>query len=311
MIDEGTIVPDAMPTIERESNVTATIDGQSAFGQVVGREAVDLACTKAAKTGVGVVGMRDATHLGRVGEWAERATDEGLTFVGFVNTQGAAPLVAPPNSAERRLPPNPITFGIPTFDQYDCPIVLDMSTSQVSGGKILDHQQTGEPLPDAWTITESGDPVTDANAFWEGEGALLPLGGRPTGHKGFGLTIVTELFAGIFGAGRVFGPGEPETHSSNAAVFVVMDPECFLDREEVAARIDSLITYLKETQPSPQLLPEDRTKSEFPLLPGERGYRTVQRREAEGIPISNEYVALLEDLASEQGIEDVLPSELD
>ncbi|NHN61667.1 MULTISPECIES: Ldh family oxidoreductase [Halorussus] len=72
---------------------------------------------------------------------------------------------------------------------------LDVATSQVAHGKIRERAASGDPVPPDWTVTEPGEPETDAAAFEDGSGALLPLGGTASGYEGFGLAVVAELFA--------------------------------------------------------------------------------------------------------------------
>lgn len=82
--DRYRIDPTAEPTVVSEGPTHALVDGRNAFGQLVGREAVDVAVERAEESGVAMVGVRDATHLGRIGEWSERAADRGLVFAAFV-----------------------------------------------------------------------------------------------------------------------------------------------------------------------------------------------------------------------------------
>ncbi|MFC7172324.1 Ldh family oxidoreductase [Haloplanus litoreus] len=170
MVDAGAIDPAATATVASRDGATVTVDGRRAFGQHTGRVAVDAGATAAAAHGVAVVGVRNGTHLGRIGEWAERAADRGLAFVAFVNSGVSTPTVTVPGSADRTLSTNPIAVGLPTFDARPFPVVLDMATSQVAHGKVTRRHVDGTTMPEEWTTTADGEGVTDATAFEEEQG---------------------------------------------------------------------------------------------------------------------------------------------
>jgi uncharacterized oxidoreductase len=306
MIDMGAIDPTATPEVVREADATATIDGHKQFGQAVGRSASEVVSERAASHGVASVGIRNAAHLGRIGEWAERVTENGLVFVAFVNTGGSTPLVAPPGSADRRLATNPIAVGIPSFGAREFPIVLDMATSQVAHGKITKRAVESESLPEEWVVGSSGESVTDPTVYEDGEGAILPLGGHTSGYKGFGLGVVAELLAGMFGDAFVAGQ-EPDGIVNNSALFLAVDPDRFGEREDNRARVEALTTYLRAADYSTDIPTGPGAHGDQALLPGEIEHCTREERESEGIPFAQETLDLLAELAADQGIEDAVP----
>lgn len=306
MIDAGDIDPTATPVVVREADATATVDGKRQFGQVVGRLAVEVATERAEDHGVAAVGIRNATHLGRVGEWAERATERGLAFFAFVNTGGRVSLVAPPGSADRRLGTNPIAVGVPSFGACEFPIILDMATSQVAHGKITKRAVEGESLPAEWAVADSDEALTDPTAFEAGEGALLPLGGRTSGYKGFGLGFVAELLAGVFGDALVSGQGT-EGFVNNAVLFVAVDPDRFATPETNRARVEALSAYLRSADSAANVPAGPGAQGEKALLPGEAEHRIRNERESEGIPFARETLSLLAELAGDYGVADAVP----
>ena len=306
MLDAGEIDATAEPAVEG-AGATASVDGNHAFGQVVGRHAVDAATERAAEHGVAAVGVRNGAHLGRIGEWAERAAEQGFVFAAWVNTGGLSPLVAPPGSATRRLATNPIAFGTPSFGALEFPVVLDVATSQVAHGKVTKRSVENEPLPEGWVVDENGEYVTDSHEYEEGRGALLPLGGLVSGDKGFGLAMLAELFAGMLGDAFVSGQ-DPDGIVNNAAAFLAVDPERFSSAEANRARIEALVEYIDAAE-YPEAVPAgDAARGDRALVPGEAEHRTRAERAAEGIPLAPETVALFVDLAEELGVEDLPPS---
>lgn len=244
MITANAINPSAKPTIKHLTDSLSSVDGQSAFGQLAGAKATATGIKAAGKHGVAVVGIRNGSHLGRLGEWAELATSEGMVFMAFSNTGGGAKNVAPFGGHKRKLSTNPVAFGIPTFDVLPFDIIVDFATSQVSGSVIREHYFNDIPLNGEWTTTASGKPLSDARSFMEGEGALLPLGGRVTGHKGYGLAVIAELLGGFVG-GAVVGQQDPEWFS-NAAMFILIDPTSFLTVNEIEDRVAAIAEHLRD-----------------------------------------------------------------
>jgi uncharacterized oxidoreductase len=259
------------------------------------------------ENGVGVVGLGNASHLGRVGEFAEQVAEEGLLFAAWVNTGGTASLVAPVGGLDRRLATNPIAFGVPSFGAVAFPIVLDMATSQVAHGKITKRAVEGKDLPSGWAVDDSGEALTAAETFENGTGAMAPLGGSVAGHKGFGLAVVAELFAGICGDGQVAGEESPRW-VNNAATFLAIDPACFGDEPRHRERIAALLAYLRDADFAEELLPESARGEEL-LVPGEAEHRTMADREERGVPIDERTLELLSELAA--ACEVPVPSALD
>jgi uncharacterized oxidoreductase len=301
-VANGDVDPTAEPVVEETTPTTATVDGRDAFGQLVGHEAVSLLDERAGRVGVAVVGIRDATHLGRVGEWAERTADRGYCFASFLNSQGGGHNVAPAGSATRRLSTNPLTFAVPTFGALDHDVVLDVATSQVAHGKIREKDAVGEPIPEGWTTDADGGHFADAAAFEAGTGgAMLPLGGRVAGYKGTGLAVVAELLAGFLGGGDVVGEAHPP-ESNNAAAFVAVDPLAFTTRERVREGVAAVAAHLDgadyDAGPSPGVAAAgDRFR-----MPGAPEHETAVRYGKEGIPIDERILDELRTMADERGV---------
>ena len=89
------------------------VEGDGGYGLVIAGEAMALAIEKARKEGAAVLALRDCSHLGRIGAWAEMAADAGFVSLHFVNTSGFGIHVAPHGGRDRRLSANPIAAGVP------------------------------------------------------------------------------------------------------------------------------------------------------------------------------------------------------
>src|SRR5882762_3474351 len=132
----GSVVPNQTAEV--------VVDSKFGYGQTVTPQAVRIGIDKCKKAGLAAVALRNAGHIGRVGDWAEMAAAEGLVSVHFVNAAGSL-LVAPYGGVEKRLSTAPYCVGIPRKGQD--PIVLDFATSIVAEGKVLVASRGGKKLP--------------------------------------------------------------------------------------------------------------------------------------------------------------------
>src|ERR1700716_3003274 len=90
----GSVVPDQTVELVVDTPSLAVVDGKFGYGQTVTPQAVKIGIEKCRKAGLAAVALRNAGHIGRVGDWAEMAAAEGLVSVHFVNAAGSL-LVAP------------------------------------------------------------------------------------------------------------------------------------------------------------------------------------------------------------------------
>ena len=268
----GQVVANQHIEVVRESGCHVLVDGQFGYGQVIGREAIELAITKAWQSGICALGVRNSGHLGRIGAWAEQAAEAGLASIHFVNTSGFGILVAPFGGTDRRLSANPIAAGAPLDDGA---LILDISTSAIAGGKIQVARNQGKQLPEGCTIDADGKPNRDPDRFYgPPEGALLPVGG----HKGYGLSVFCEIFAGALTGGLT-------TNRSNATAArlvnnmtsILFDPDAFCGVDEFKAEVMRMAEWVKASPPA-------ISGGEI-LLPGEIERRTRIERERHGVPL--------------------------
>jgi uncharacterized oxidoreductase len=270
---KGMVVANQHAVVVCETTCNAVIDGQFGYGQVIGREAMVLAIAKARQSGFCAVAIRNAGHLGRIGAYPEQVAQAGLASIHFVNTSGFGILVAPHGGTDRRLSANPIAAGAP--GPGGAPLVLDISTSAIAEGKIQVAKNHGQPLPPGCTIDSMGRPNQDPAVFYGPPvGALLPIGG----HKGYGLSIFCEIFAGALSGGQTTNPANATAgRLVNNMLSLVFDAEAFCGTEAFNAEIARLAAWVKA---SPPAVPGGEV-----LLPGEIERRTRTRLERDGIPL--------------------------
>ena len=259
-------------TIMHETETLAVIEGGWGFGQVIGLEAIQVAMHKAQQTGVGIVAVSQCGHIGRVGHYPYFAAQQGLVTLLFVNTHGGGKLAAPWGGRGRRLSANPIAVGIPRKAAE--PLVLDMATSSIAEGKLMDMLNRGVSAPEGCIVDADGNPTTDPVAYFgPPAGALLPFGA----HKGFGLAFVIDILAGaLSGAGC---SREGATRIGNGFLAFVIQPERLRETDAFYADVDGLVRHVKSSE----------LASGFAeiLAPGEPEIRTRQLRTRDGIPVDD------------------------
>ena len=287
----GQVLPNQHIEIVNGRGALLVVDGRFGFGQVIGKEAMDLAADRAVAHGMATVALRNSGHLGRIGAWPELLAGRGLASIHFVNTSGFGILVAPHGGRDRRLSANPIAAGVALAGRT--PIILDIATSVIAEGKIQIARNKAEKLPSGMVLDGHGVPTTEPEAFYaDPPGAILPFGG----HKGSGLSFFCEVLAGSLSGGFASHPGSPTAaRLVNNMLSLVFDPAAFGGAEAFAEDVARLAASVKS---SPPIEAGGRV-----LLPGEIEEQTRKDREITGLAIDEETWRQITTTAASLGVE--------
>jgi hydroxycarboxylate dehydrogenase B len=280
----GELVPNRHAKIVSDRPAMLVVDGGFGYGQVIGKEAMQLGAERAHRCGLCAIGTRNSGHLGRIGAWAEQLAQAGLASVHFVNTSGYGILVAPYGGSDRRLSANPIAAGVPVSG--GAPIILDIATSIIAEGKIQIARNRGEQLKPGMVVDGAGRPTTDPATFYSHPpGAIFPFGG----HKGSGLSLFCEIFAGSLTGGGSSHPNNPTaTRLVNNMLSIAFDPGAF-PNDSFADDLTRLIGWVKSSPPMEQ--------GGAVRLPGEVEEDTAAHRLRQGIPLDAETIRQLNECA--------------
>lgn len=179
----------------RDRAATAVWDGNHGMGHVIAYRAMETAIAKARQFGLGAVAVRNSTHFGICGYYAQMACDADMVGLNFTN---ARPSVCPTHGVQPLLGTNPICFGAPTDLEF--PFIYDAATSISQRGKIEQYAREEKPTPAGWAIDLDGNSHTDTNRLLvdlvKQTASLLPIGGTDElsgGHKGYGLSTMVEI----------------------------------------------------------------------------------------------------------------------
>ena len=297
--DQGLLVPSARPVLTRGGTVAGLVDARRGFGQHSTMFALEWAIERARQHGVAMVAVRHSTHIGRLGEYAERAAAEGLIGIVTVGAVGAGiGGVVPFGGRTRFLGTNPWALSVPGRRRH---FIFDAATSTLAEGKVRVARAAGKPLPPDAIVDPDGHPTRDAEAFYAG-GALLPLGGALAGHKGYGLGLASALLGALGMIGdpepTLVGAAPPETADARgriAGVFLqVVDPAAFGDPARYVELVDEALDAAKRQTPAEGVAEV--------LVPGEPEARARARRSREGIPLPPATWAELGKVAARFGV---------
>lgn len=163
--------------------------------------------------------MGDCGHIGRPGDYAERAAESALVVIATVNNNGSAKRVAPPRRGEARNWRQSVLRGGADRCRAGGPGLRRQRRGRGEGPGIL-HQRQGS-APEGWLLDSEGEPTSDPATLCEPpSGTILPMGDAPA-YKRFGLGLVFDMAAdGLTGGWPSFlespPPGATTSSSSRS-----------------------------------------------------------------------------------------------
>ena len=268
----------AEPLLEDVAPGFLRVDGMNGFTVPALARARDAALAKVKANGCAVLAIRNSHHLGALSLDVEPFADEGLIALSFINSMAS---VVPHGGRKAALGTNPIAFATPRRDAR--PLVFDMATSVMAHGDVQLAAREGRTLDEGVGVDRDGKPTTDPKAVVDG-GALMAFGG----HKGAALALMVEVMCGALVGGKLSRevdlkqhPGAHTPHTGQS--FILIDPQAgrgalppFVDR------VEDLMGYLTDA---------GQTR-----LPGDRRHKARDDSMKNGVPVSTELVAMLEEM---------------
>ncbi|MCZ0874793.1 ureidoglycolate dehydrogenase [Peribacillus sp. AS_2] len=270
-LQAGGINPEAQISFQKTGPVTGVVDGDDGFGHVISDVAMDHAIDMARENGVGMVTVFNSSHCGALSYFVQKAADAKLIGIAMSHTDK---IVVPFGGKTSFLGTNPIAYGVPAKTKK--PYILDMATSNVAWGKILQAREEGKEIPEGWGVDENGAAVTDPNKVV----SLSTFGGP----KGYGLSVIVDVFSGLL-AGAAFGPhigkmyDDLDKKRKLGHYFCVINPSFFTDTDIFLEQMDQMIEELKQVEPAPGV---DRV-----YVPGEIEQINEEKNLKHGITIAS------------------------
>lgn len=292
----GFIHPWAEPTVARDDLATGLVDGQKGLGHPASVMAMELAITKAATYGMGIVAVRNSNHFGACANYSMMALKRGMIGLAFTNSPFVA--MAPTFGRKPMMGTNPISVAAPAAARE--PYVLDMATTTVAVGKLNIALRWNKPIPEGWGLDERAQATTDPSRVLASR-LLSPLGGsRELGsHKGYGLGVLVDILSGVLG-GAVYGDVldrkglRAQKLTNTGHCFAAIDIKRFRPLEEFTADMDDMLGALQDM---PTADGHERV-----YTAGQPEAETERHRRVTGIPVAPVLAQQCNDIASSLGV---------
>ena len=295
-IKNGTLLPVTELEIVKETPTTLVMDAHNGMGMVASYRMMERLIEKAREVGMAGGTVFNSTHYGIAGYWTGMAEKAGMIGISGTN---ARPSVAPTFGVEPMMGTNPLTFTMPTDEDF--PFNFDCATSIVQNGKIEFWEREGEPTPPGLVITREGKTLTDSGTILRemraGNCALLPIGGPGEsngGYKGYGFTAVVEILSAALAGGPFMkalsgkdAQGKNQMYRLGHFFFVI-NPEFFMGLDTFRHTAGQICRDLRASEKVPG--------AERIYTAGEKEYLAWQERKDKGVPmgatIQREFIAL-------------------
>lgn len=284
-IVKGTLKPVTELEVLKETPTTLVLDAHDGMGMVASHHMMERLIEKAKKYGMAGGAIRNSTHYGIAGYWATMASKAGL--IGITGTN-ARPSIAPTFGVENMMGTNPLTFALPTDEEF--PFCIDCATSIVQRGKIEYYARIGKDTPAGMVVAHDGTAMTDSPAILKalenGTAALAPLGGigdALCGYKGYGYAAVVEILSAALAGGQfmkaltgVGADGKPQMYHLGHFFFVA-DPEAYMGLDTFKKIAGDICRALRASEKAPGC--------KRIYTAGEKEYLAWQERKDKGVPV--------------------------
>lgn len=282
----GGIDAQAVPQVISEGPAWAIVDGRQAMAMVSSYKAMELAIRKAKACGIGYVGVKNSTHFGSAGYYANMAIQNDMIGLALSN---ADTNMTVPGARGAVIGNNPLAYAVPAGEEK--PIFLDIAMSTVAAGKIYAAQGQAKTIPDTWLVDDDGLPTTDIRDYPR-VGTLLPM----AAHKGYGLAVLVEVLAAVLtGAAitkSVIGWAKYLAQPTDTGhAFLAIDVAAIMTLQTFKDRVDRMIREIKD---APKAKGSDRI-----YLPGEIEWELRDEALRSGIPLPDDVIAGLVGLAKD------------
>ncbi len=284
--EKGTLLPVTKIETLKDTPTTLVLDAHDGMGMVASHYMMEHLIEKARKFGMAGGAIRNSTHYGIAGYWTDMAAKAGMIGISGTN---ARPSIAPTYGTENMLGTNPLTFSLPTDEDFS--FCLDCATSIYQRGKLEYYARIGKDAPAGVVVTRDGSEMTNSaeilKALTEGRAALAPLGGagdKTAGYKGYGYGTVVEILSAALSGGPFMkaltgmnADGSPCMYHLGHFFFVI-DPEAFMGEAVFRRTAGDICRALRASAKAPG---HDRI-----FTAGEKEHLVWLERKDKGVPLT-------------------------
>lgn len=302
-IKAGIVNPVTEIEIIQDRDAVIVIDGHNGMGHVIAHRAMLTAVSKAKEYGISMSVVRNSSHFGIAGYYSLLAAKDGM--IGITGTN-ARPSMAPVFGNENTIGTNPLTFAIPTDEDF--PFLLDCATSVSQRGKVELLERQGMSVPEGWVIDSNGryetDPARILSDLLSDKASFVPLGGcteETGGYKGFGYGTVVEIFSAALQNGNYlkmlsgFDKHKNRIPYNLGHFFIAINISHFIEPGIFRRICGNILREIRNSR---------RTNPEQPIYtPGEKEFYTSVKRRKDGVPVSDELYDEIISLCKPVGID--------
>ncbi len=263
---EGRANGKAKPKIIKRVGATCLIDAGGGLAFPAAAMAVREAIKRAQRYGVAYAGVTNSHHFGAAAYHLSPIAAAGLVGLAFTNSPAA---INAWGGKKAYFGTNPVAAIFPR--KAAAPVVIDLSLTEVTRGKIMLMAKEGKPIPLGWAVDRNGHPTTDAQAALTG--SLTAIGGV----KGTALALMVEvLCVALTGAALSHENDsyfEPGNKPRIGHAIIAINPQALAGAEAYYARIEDMVGGM---------LADDGVR-----LPGARRQQATALAQLEGITIGD------------------------
>jgi (2R)-3-sulfolactate dehydrogenase (NADP+) len=278
---EGRALGKVKPKVIRRKGATALVDAGGGLAFLACALAVKEAMARAKRAGVSFVGITNSHHMGALAYHLTPIAQAGMVGLAFSTSPSA---INAWGGKRAFYGTNPVAAVFPRRDAE--PIVIDLSLTEVTRGKIMVYAKEGKPIPLGWAVDKDGNPTTDAKAALTG--SLNAIGGA----KGAALALMVEvLCVGLTGAAFSFENDsyfEPGNKPRIGHVILAIDPAALAGADVYSSRLEVMINAM--------------LRDEGVRLPGARRQKLTLAAREQGLQIAEAQVSELLLLAGKKSI---------
>lgn len=237
-VTQGTLFLNAKPKLISEGLSFAVLDGECGLGHPLGKRAMLLAVEKAQNTGVGVIGIINASHLGVLSYYTELASHENCIGISCTTS---SPAVVIKGGKTKTFGTNPLSYSIP-YKPHS--LTADFATSKVSRGVLVDYAENQKSIPFSWAVDEEGKETTCPKKALAG--GLKTLDGD---IKGSLLSLLISVLAGNLLGGisnhKVTGTRYMDEKPNKGDFFLAIDVKKFTDLKNFQSGLEELTDFIR------------------------------------------------------------------
>lgn len=248
----------------------SVLEADRGFGHVAGFKAIERGIKDANKFGISMVVVKNSTHPGALASIAIPAAKKGFATLAFTNTDS---LMLSHNGKKALLGTNPICFVVPNGEKE--PFCLDMSTTAYTYNKLLVIKKKKGKLPKNFAADKHGNMTLNPNIAK----SLFPLGG----YKGFGLSIMVEIFTAVL-ANMPLDFEIPPMYSNSDKIRKISQSYIIFKIDSAGKKKD----FIKNIKKLSKNVRSDFKGSKKVLMPNDPENKIMKIRIKKGIPLTKE-----------------------